>query len=242
MPPLIRLLYVFTNPDLHGLVKVGYTTKGADQRAKELSQGSGLPREHEVAGVVTFPQELTPGELRSLEQESHRRLGDYRHMPNREYFQVSPERALEILNDVKQDALENIRRGLPPSGRPPQLPMSGMPKPQPADQGQDRKVKHWHVWTEHSRNGNRQIITLVLHSQTYWSRRGATALVRRNSDQGVHSEYLQCRDPNCPNFGREVQESPNDPQRDSEQAVPNQGTNLKDEIDRAHRVVESDGN
>ncbi|MGP8777143.1 GIY-YIG nuclease family protein [Pseudomonas aeruginosa] len=42
-------VYVLTSPAMPGLYKVGATTRSPRQRAEELSRGTGVPHEFEVA-------------------------------------------------------------------------------------------------------------------------------------------------------------------------------------------------
>ena len=49
----VRQLYVMVNPTIPGLVKVGMTTVGVNDRARGLS--SGLPTHFQVHGYVELP-------------------------------------------------------------------------------------------------------------------------------------------------------------------------------------------
>ena len=191
-----------------GLVKIGLTTVGAQQRA--ISLASGLPAQFELLGVVSFPQQVSRKELYDLEQESHRRLADYRYADNREFFRVSPEQALAILNEVQQDAQTNLSRGLTPLGKPRQSRLAVMLDPKLDERSLRRRENppvHWHVWTECVRDGQR-VTALELYPRTYWSKSGASGRVKRDKASGVHSDYLLCQDSVCPDFGRRRKANP----------------------------------
>ena len=207
-----------------GLVKVGYTTVGSEQRARGLSsRNSAVPDRFEVAGKVTFGEEVSELELGRLERKAHRFLENHRYADNREFFQVSPEQALTVLCKVQQEAAENLAMGLNPSGIPEQLLLPKIleliPEAERLDRSRRGEPKHWHVWTEYWRDENLQVKGLLIYSQTYLSRRGVTAQVRRDNDVGVFSEPLLCRDPYCPEFGPQGNDDSEVPERDSGQAV-----------------------
>ena len=85
-------VYVLTNPELPDLVKIGYTTRSAEKRAKELS-GTGVP------GTYSVAHEIHVGRPKKVEKRVHRKLSSYR-VRNGEFFKVSPEKAARTIKRV----------------------------------------------------------------------------------------------------------------------------------------------
>lgn len=81
-------IYVLRNEALGTLLKVGYSTKIPEERAKELS-GTGVPSPF----VVTYYC-LTEN-AKSLEVVVHKALANFRHATNREFFNI------DLINVVK---------------------------------------------------------------------------------------------------------------------------------------------
>ena len=89
-------IYVMDNESFPDLVKIGYTTGPTAERAKELSQGSGVPSEF----VVRYDVEAyTPA---VVEKFVHRMARPWRFRENREFFQLTVAQARELI----QTALE----------------------------------------------------------------------------------------------------------------------------------------
>jgi hypothetical protein len=86
-------VYVLTNPELPDLVKIGYTTRSAAKRAKELSRQTGVPGHYEVA------REIHVDRPRQVEKKVHSRLSN-RRTSSGEFFKVSPEEAAETIKRV----------------------------------------------------------------------------------------------------------------------------------------------
>ena len=87
-------VYVLKNETLPGLLKIGYTKLTPDQRAKQISNATGVPLPYKVAWAFR----CFNGEL--LESEVHHALRKYRVNNQREFFQIS-------LNEAKQ-TIESI--------------------------------------------------------------------------------------------------------------------------------------
>ena len=85
---------VLKNETLPGLLKIGYTKLTPDQRAKQISNATGVPLPYKVAWAFR----CFNGEL--LESEVHHALRKYRVNNQREFFQIS-------LNEAKQ-TIESI--------------------------------------------------------------------------------------------------------------------------------------
>jgi|TARA_R110000803_G_scaffold199818_1_gene263973 hypothetical protein len=78
-------VYVLSNPTMPGLLKIGYTAKKPDERAKQLSRGTGvaLPFKVEYA-YRCFNAERLEGEL-------HKHFKPYRTNNQKEFFQIGLE-------------------------------------------------------------------------------------------------------------------------------------------------------
>ena len=81
-------LYVLTNPFMPGLVKIGCTTGPVEERIKALSSSTGVP----VAFQCHFAAQVD--EMTSKEKTLHQLFSDKRVNPNREFFQVPPEKVV----------------------------------------------------------------------------------------------------------------------------------------------------
>jgi len=79
-------VYVLSNKDMHGLLKIGYTDGLARDRAKQLSSSTGVPSPFQVELIV---ESNTP---ERLEKKIHEELREYRH--NKEFFKCSIENAV----------------------------------------------------------------------------------------------------------------------------------------------------
>lgn len=80
------VLYVLTNPFMPGLVKIGCTTGPIEDRIKALSCATGVP----VAFQCHFAARVE--NMGSKEKTLHQLFSDKRVNPNREFFQVAPEK------------------------------------------------------------------------------------------------------------------------------------------------------
>jgi hypothetical protein len=104
-------VYVLTNPEYPDLVKVGHTTRSAAERAEELSSDTAVPRSFEVA------YEVAVDDAEGVEQTVHARLASERVNPDREFFEVSVDRAVETIRRVAGRRGERglLRRTLSPA-------------------------------------------------------------------------------------------------------------------------------
>lgn len=84
-------VYVMTNQAMPGLVKVGFSTKDPQLRAKELD-GTALPHPF----IVAYDALLE--EPRQVEMGVHRELG--RHREAKEFFRVSVDEAIHAVKQV----------------------------------------------------------------------------------------------------------------------------------------------
>lgn len=85
-------VYILQNASMPGMVKIGKTTRTADQRCQELYM-TGVPLPFSVACCVASP------DCHALEQAMHNQFAQERVTAGREFFRLSV--------DVARDALEN---------------------------------------------------------------------------------------------------------------------------------------
>lgn len=87
-------VYVLKNQAQPGLYKVGYTKLTPDERAKQISNATGVPLPYEVA----WAYRCFNGEL--LEGEVHHALKKYRVNNQREFFQIGLEHIKETVESI----------------------------------------------------------------------------------------------------------------------------------------------
>lgn len=83
-------VYVMHNCSNPELVKIGMTTLGADARAKQL-RTTGVPGKFIV--LFAYPTD----DPRALEKQVHEDLHEFRYQADREFFTVTPRRAIEAI-------------------------------------------------------------------------------------------------------------------------------------------------
>jgi T5orf172 domain len=100
---LANVVYVLTNEAMPGFVKIGVTDQPIEARIKQLDT-TGVPLPFEVFMAVA-----TEKPMRDVEQALHAAFGDVRVRPNREFFQITPERLAKLLrlfgSDVTQQTV-----------------------------------------------------------------------------------------------------------------------------------------
>lgn len=84
------LVYVLTHPRMPDVVKIGYTTRSAEKRAKELSSNTAVPGEFEIAHAINVHRP------KKVEKKVHRRLSSQR-TSSGEFFEVSPQEAARTI-------------------------------------------------------------------------------------------------------------------------------------------------
>ena len=87
-------VYVLSNESLDGLVKIGFSTKDPQSRAKELSGDTGVP----TPFIVEY--EMLVEDPHSCEQRAHDLLDDKRVNQRREFFRCSVNDAIESAKQV----------------------------------------------------------------------------------------------------------------------------------------------
>jgi hypothetical protein len=87
-----QFVYVLSNKYMPGIVKIGFTTLNPYDRANILSKSTGVPDDFEM----DFAYQCING--RKLEKAVHEKLKDNRIRKQREFFTVSLDTAIEIIN------------------------------------------------------------------------------------------------------------------------------------------------
>jgi hypothetical protein len=90
-------VYILTNPSLPGLVKIGKTHRSPEERARELSDLSGVP----TPFVVAFSIMVSNCGL--AETMAHQRLSAHRVADNREFFSVTVQEAVKVLKAIVRE-------------------------------------------------------------------------------------------------------------------------------------------
>jgi len=85
-------VYVLSNPTTPGLLKIGYTKKLPEERAKQISAATGVALPYKVE----WAYQCFNGE--TVEREVHHKLKSQRVNNNKEFFQISLEEAKETIN------------------------------------------------------------------------------------------------------------------------------------------------
>jgi hypothetical protein len=88
-------VYVMINPAFPGMVKIGRTINSPEERAQELNT-TGVPDRFVVVHRV-FSKDCN-----SLESELHLYLASFRYAKNREFFEISVEKAIKAFENFKE--------------------------------------------------------------------------------------------------------------------------------------------
>lgn len=88
-------VYILKNPAMPDLIKIGYTTRTAQERARELYEGAlGVPKPFVVVHINDCEGP------RELEAIVHERLAEYRVNKNREFFRYPADDAYQLVKDL----------------------------------------------------------------------------------------------------------------------------------------------
>ena len=98
-------VYILTNPTMKGLVKVGMTQKSVDERVRSLNSSTSVPKPFKVVHFVKSKDCV------KLEKTVHQILGKKRANKRREFFEVSPRKAIKVVN--AQNAIINGEEKFP---------------------------------------------------------------------------------------------------------------------------------
>ncbi len=96
-------VYILTNPCLPpDLLKIGQTTRTPEERAREISRGTGVPAPYNVAYCVAVSR------CYEAERAIHKRLHRYRYNRGREFFSLPLDQAKRIVDEVSQAFREPV--------------------------------------------------------------------------------------------------------------------------------------
>jgi hypothetical protein len=100
--PKSGFVYLAVSPACPEIVKIGHTTCRPEERAKDFSQGTGVP----APWSVVYKKYVS--NCVEVETQVHLRLQIHRRNPNREFFWVSVDEARQVLDEVvqAQDSIE----------------------------------------------------------------------------------------------------------------------------------------
>jgi len=87
-------VYVLSNASQPGLLKIGYTKNTPEERAKQISNATGVPIPYKVEWAFHCYDGF------SLEQEVHHKLDAYRVNNNREFFQIPLDEAKDTVAEL----------------------------------------------------------------------------------------------------------------------------------------------
>lgn len=87
-------VYIFSNPAIPNMLKIGYTRLTPDERAKQLSSATGVAMPYKVEWAF----HCFNGE--ALEREVHNSLEGYRVSNNREFFLLPLEEAKTVIEEI----------------------------------------------------------------------------------------------------------------------------------------------
>jgi len=85
-------VYILSNPSSPGLLKIGYTKKLPEERARQISSATGVALPYKVE----WAYQCFNGEM--VEREVHHKLKAQRVNNSKEFFQISLEEAKETIN------------------------------------------------------------------------------------------------------------------------------------------------
>lgn len=89
-----QYLYVFSNPAIPGLIKIGSTRKHPLRRAAELAAPTAVPGEFILEYFRMFADAF------EAESTVHAALADHRYSDNREFFSVSVGEAVALIDSL----------------------------------------------------------------------------------------------------------------------------------------------
>lgn len=89
-------IYILINKSLEGLIKIGSTTLGVKERARQLSSSTGVPTPFIVA------YEIYVEDCINFEKQIHNQLSEFRVNPNREFFRYPLHKAIELIQSLNK--------------------------------------------------------------------------------------------------------------------------------------------
>ncbi len=94
----VGLIYILVNPAFSNLVKIGYADD-VEKRMKSLNSSSGLPDPYHCYAVFKVKKRLEDLRLHTLIDTLDPTL---RHAKNREFYEISKEKAYDVLSAIAQ--------------------------------------------------------------------------------------------------------------------------------------------
>lgn len=94
-------VYMLSNDCMPGVYKVGRTTIGARERAKQIGCSTGVPSEYKVLANINTPFH------KLVELKAHEKLNAYRVSDNREFFKCCPGIVLTAIESAIADVLHS---------------------------------------------------------------------------------------------------------------------------------------
>ena len=91
-------IYILVNPAFPNLVKIGYADD-VEKRVKTLNRNSGLPDPYHIYATYKVKKRLEDLKLHNLIDSLD---SDLRHAKNREFYEMTPEKAYGILSAIAQ--------------------------------------------------------------------------------------------------------------------------------------------
>lgn len=93
-------IYVLTNEVMPDVCKIGIT-KNLDRRVNELSSHTGVALPFDLYCAYEFR------DYKKLEKDLHKTFEEYRVNPNREFFNIHPERVKKLLDRIIKEENQN---------------------------------------------------------------------------------------------------------------------------------------
>jgi len=142
-------VYILVNPVFTGFVKIGKTTKDPHARAREISQGTGVPAPYQVVWDALV------NDYDNVERLIHEELAHYRTRNDREFFSLSPKQAIALVTRVvapyvcEEESMAELTLAS-------EMPMAGSLHPQDAPTG---TIGSRAERTNHRENNKRMLAT-----------------------------------------------------------------------------------
>jgi len=92
--PDLGSLYILSNESLHGIIKIGFTNRDPENRARELSKSTSIPTDFVIEDDIFIEN---PQKYEAL---IHARLRPFRINPKKEFFRISVEDATSTINEI----------------------------------------------------------------------------------------------------------------------------------------------
>lgn len=90
-------VYILSNPSMPDLLKIGFTTRSPEERARELyNQSTGIPKRFKVEWSI-----FIAGDPQLVEKKVHAELKDYKH--GKEFFKINLDAAQYVVEEAYKD-------------------------------------------------------------------------------------------------------------------------------------------